>query len=248
MNSNQHRKVLCSWSPSEIFVRIVLPIEGSQSMTALLYKKTEYPLKKLLLDIQSGHLALPDLQRPFVWPDTKVRDLLDSMYRGFPIGTLLFWEFGQQDGIHVRQIGANGQSTPHLLVIDGQQRLTGLYAVYFGVPVRDKSFVQRRIKIAFDPLEERFEVSNAFLAKDPRWIADISVLWRPETSLYALIGRYLMRRHQLGGLSPSQERQIEKAFQQLHALENYPFTVLEVSHDVDAVSYTHLTLPTNREV
>lgn len=233
MNSNRHRKVLCSWSPSEIFVRIVLPIEGSQSMTALLYKKTEYPLKKLLLDIQSGHLALPDLQRPFVWPDTKVRDLLDSMYRGFPIGTLLFWEFGQQDGIHVRQIGANGQSTPHLLVIDGQQRLTGLYAVYFGVPVRDKSFVQRRIKIAFDPLEERFEVSNAFLAKDPRWIADISVLWRPETSLYALIGRYLMRRHQLGGLSPSQERQIEKAFQQLHALENYPFTVLEVSHDVD---------------
>lgn len=162
-----------------------------------------------------------------------MRDLLNSMYRGFPIGTLLFWEFGQQDRIHVRQIGANGQSTLHLLVIDGQQRLTGLYAVYFGVPVSDKSFVHRRIKIAFDPLKERFEVSNAFLAKAPRWIADISVLWRPKPSLYALIGRHLTRRRQLGGLSQSQKRQIEKAFQQLHALESYRFTVLEVSHDVD---------------
>jgi uncharacterized protein with ParB-like and HNH nuclease domain len=75
--------------------------------------------------IKRGAVALPDIQRPFVWPASKVRDLLDSMYKGFPVGYLLFWETGADPG--ARQIGVGDkQAVPALLIVDGQQRLLGV--------------------------------------------------------------------------------------------------------------------------
>ncbi|GIV93822.1 MAG: hypothetical protein KatS3mg056_2531 [Chloroflexus sp.] len=59
-------------------------------MSNLLFKKVDYSVSKLLEDIAIGEIGLPDIQRPFVWDTTRVRDLFDSMYRGYPIGTLLF--------------------------------------------------------------------------------------------------------------------------------------------------------------
>jgi len=70
----------------------------------VLFKKVDYTLKKLIEDIHVGEIGLPDIQRPFVWPRSKVRDLFDSMYRGFPIGYLLFWENGYSGEHHT--IGA----------------------------------------------------------------------------------------------------------------------------------------------
>lgn len=94
-------------------------------------QKVDYTLSKLIEDIHVGEIGLPDIQRPFVWPRSKVRDLFDSMYRGFPIGYLLFWENGITDKHRV--IGADGkQKPPRLLIVDGQQRLTSLYAVIKG--------------------------------------------------------------------------------------------------------------------
>lgn len=63
-------------------------------MAEVLFKKVDYTLNKLIEDIEFGEIGLPDIQRPFVWPASKVRDLFDSMYRGYPIGYLLFWENG----------------------------------------------------------------------------------------------------------------------------------------------------------
>lgn len=60
-------------------------------MATTLFKDTAYSVFGLVEDIQSGEVAVPDLQRPFVWKATKVRDLFDSMYKGFPVGYLLFW-------------------------------------------------------------------------------------------------------------------------------------------------------------
>jgi uncharacterized protein with ParB-like and HNH nuclease domain len=51
------------------------------------FKPVPYDASQLLGEIALGKLALPELQRPFVWPKTKVRDLFDSMYRGFPSAT-----------------------------------------------------------------------------------------------------------------------------------------------------------------
>ena len=95
---------------------------------SILFKKVDYNLQSLIHQIDMGTIGLPDIQRPFVWKDTKVRDLFDSMYKGYPVGYFLFWENGLSNSS--RSIGTNGkQKTPDLLIVDGQQRLTSLYAV-----------------------------------------------------------------------------------------------------------------------
>ena len=75
-------------------------------MASHLFKYVPYSVAQLTSAIDSGALALPDIQRPFVWPQTKVRDLLDSMYRGFPVGQVMFWQTGAEPG--VKQIGTDG--------------------------------------------------------------------------------------------------------------------------------------------
>ena len=100
-------------------------------MATTIFKDTTYSVFGLMEDIKPGEVALPDLQRPFVWEASKVRDLFDSMYKGFPVGYLLFWQTGAEAG--ARQIGVDAkQKVPRLLIVDGQQRLTSLYAVITG--------------------------------------------------------------------------------------------------------------------
>ncbi len=201
-------------------------------MADVLFKKVDYTLKKLIEDIHVGEIGLPDIQRPFVWPRSKVRDLFDSMYRGFPIGYLLFWENGYADG-H-RTIGTDGkQKTPRLLIVDGQQRLTSIYAVLKGVSVVNEKFHTENIRIAFHPLDEKFEVSNSAIEKDAEWIPDVSMLWKPETSTYTFIQDFLNRLKARRSVSPDEEKRIPIAIDRLVKLQDYPLTALEVSYSVD---------------
>jgi len=201
-------------------------------MADVLFKKVDYTLKKLIEDIHMGEIGLPDIQRPFVWPRSKVRDLFDSMYRGFPIGYLLLWENGYS-GEH-RTIGASGkQEVPRLLIVDGQQRLTSLYAVIKAIPIINKEFRPELIRIAFHPLEEKFEVTNSAIEKDSGWIADISVLWKPETNTFTFIQDFLNRLRERRALSPDVENKIPTAIDRLVKLQDYPITALEISYSVD---------------
>ena len=141
-----------------------------------LFHEIGFDLKSLVSFIETGYIGLPDIQRPFVWPNTKVRDLFDSIYRGYPVGYLLLWEnaFVQDN----RPIGVTPkQAAPTLLIVDGQQRLTSLYAVLTGEVVRE-NYATEKIEIAFDPLHERFEVADAAIRRDPAFIADISTCGR----------------------------------------------------------------------
>lgn len=61
---------------------------------ATLFKDMTYTVEGLVREVERGDIALPEIQRPFVWNAAKVRDLFDSMYKGFPVGFLLFWETG----------------------------------------------------------------------------------------------------------------------------------------------------------
>jgi len=201
-------------------------------MADVLFKKVDYTLKKLIEDIHMGEIGLPDIQRPFVWPRSKVRDLFDSMYRGFPIGYLLFWENGYS-GEH-RTIGAIGKpKAPRLLIVDGQQRLTSLYAVIKAVPVINADFHAEVTRIAFQPLEEKFEVTNSAIEKDPEWIADISILWKPETNTFTFIQDFLNRLGERRALSSAEKGRIPIAIDRLVKLHDYPITALEISYSVD---------------
>lgn len=197
-------------------------------MNGLLFKKVDYSVGGLLENIDSGEIGLPDIQRPFVWNTTRVRDLFDSMYRGYPIGTLLFWENGSP-GEH-RTIGTGTKRrVPRLLVVDGQQRLTALYAVMKGVRIVDKNFDHKRLRIAFNPLEEKFEVTNTSIERDPTWIADISILWQEGFRLYDFIFNFMKRLEERRGLNEEERQRIPQAIQKLVNLVNYPMTALEIS-------------------
>ena len=138
------------------------------------FKRVDYDLSNLLHYIDLGDIGLPDIQRPFVWSNAKVRDLFDSMYKGFPVGYLLFWENAVVDG--ARQIGAEGKphKIPNRLIVDGQQRLTSLYAVFRGKKILDDDYKERQIEVAFNPKTRRFDVADAAIRRDPEWISNIS--------------------------------------------------------------------------
>lgn len=194
-----------------------------------MFNKVDYSLEKLILDIDIGEIGLPEIQRPFVWKNTKVRDLFDSMYRGFPVGYLLFWANGMANG-H-KQIGVDGkQKTPRLLIVDGQQRLTSLYAVMKGIPVVRGNYSREKILIAFRPRDQTFDVADAAIRKDPEFIPDISLLLSDEVKQHHFVRQFLSR---LDLADQEEEDRIAEAIGRLYSLKSYPFTALELSSQVD---------------
>ena len=145
-------------------------------MAAPLFEPVNRTVENLISDIVEGSIGLPDLQRPFVWKDSDVRDLLDSMLHGYPIGYCILWEAPDDQEDKKASIGLNSKaySAPKDLVIDGQQRLTALTSALYGVTVKDQSFSDRTIRIAYDPLAREFHTWDAAIAKDARYIPDIS--------------------------------------------------------------------------
>ena len=135
----------------------------------------------LLSDVKNGKIGLPDLQRPFVWKDSKARDLLDSMMKGYPIGYIMLWQspegyettnhIGTNDKIYIR---------PDYLVIDGQQRLTALLAALFGIKVKDKNYAERSIRISFNPLTREFAVWTEAYERNADWISDIYSVFKAD--------------------------------------------------------------------
>jgi hypothetical protein len=113
--------------------------------------------------------------------------------------------------------------------VDGQQRLTALYAVMKGVRIVDKNFDHKRLRIAFNPLEEKFEVTNTSIERDPTWTADISILWQEGFRLYDFIFNFMKRLEERRGLNEEERQRIPQAIQKLVNLVNYPMTALEIS-------------------
>lgn len=128
----------------------------------------------LLSDVKNGQIGLPDLQRPFVWKDNKVRELLDSMMKGYPIGYIMLWS-SPDDYENTGHIGKNEKvyKRPDDLVIDGQQRLTALLAAMYGVTIKDQNYEERKIKISFNPLTCEFAVWTQAYERNPEWISEI---------------------------------------------------------------------------
>ncbi|MDZ7796167.1 MAG: DUF262 domain-containing protein [Candidatus Marinimicrobia bacterium] len=149
-------------------------------MSKTVFKKVDYDLNGLIKSISMGEIGLPNIQRPFVWKNTKVRDLFDSMYKGYPVGYLLFWQNGLED--EERTIGTDKkQKHASLVIVDGQQRLTSLYVVIKDIPVLRENYEIERIKIAFNPLEEKFEVADAAIVRDKSLQSRISLFFGMKT-------------------------------------------------------------------
>ncbi|MCE5973419.1 DUF262 domain-containing protein [Sinirhodobacter sp. WL0062] len=198
-----------------------------------LFKRVEYDLEGLLHFIDLGDIALPDIQRPFVWTNAKVRDLFDSMYRGFPVGYFLFWESSTETGTKQIGIGTKQYQQASRLVVDGQQRLTSLYAVFRGQKVLDANYKERQIEIAFRPRDGKFDVTDAAIRRDVEWIPNISVLWSSGRASYSLVRDYLKQLKVKVDLTEEEEEVIAHNLDRLFDLRKYPFTALEIASSVD---------------
>lgn len=203
------------------------PVSGT------VFKPISCTVEWLITNIDHGSLGLPEIQRPFVWSNTQVRDLFDSMFRGYPVGFLLFWAAAANQGS--KQIGNtnHGTDAPSSLIIDGQQRLTSLYAVMKGIPVLDKNFNHRSISIAFHPEKGEFAVSTAALARSPEWIANISELFA-DTSSRRFINSFLEQLESAkGNVSKESEDAIAENIERLFNIKSYTFSALEIDKDTD---------------
>ncbi len=201
-------------------------------MSITVFNNNSYSLHTLIELIDRGEIALPDIQRPFVWKPSKVRDLFDSMYRGFPVGNLLFWATGAQGD--ARQIGVHDhEAVPRLMIVDGQQRLTSLYSVLRRKAILREDYTTFRIRIAFCPRDEKFAVTDAAVEKNAEYIPDISILWHGGNQ-YEKEREFIERLEATKShLTQGEKDDLRKAINKLYALRNYPFNVLELEATVE---------------
>lgn len=155
------------------------------------YTVTQYSVNSILGCIESGEIAIPEIQRPFVWKGKQVRDLIDSLYNGYPTGYLIIW---QNPNVRLK----NGkEAAGKKILIDGQQRVTALMTAIAGEPILTEDYKERVIKIAFNPLaenqEERFAVQTPAHINSSRWIPDISLLFKPDFDSYGFVDDYADR-------------------------------------------------------
>ncbi len=211
------------------------------------FKRVDYDLSNLLHYLDIGDIGLPDIQRPFVWSNAKVRDLFDSMYRGFPVGYFLFWENAQTNGVKQIGVGDKAHSAPSRLIVDGQQRLTSLYAVFRGKRVLDDDYRERKIEIAFCPRTGAFEVADAAIKRDPEWIANISELWASGNSSFKMVKGFLKTLEAKTELTEEEEEQISHNLDRLFDLQKYPFTALEIASTVDEEQVADIFVRINSE-
>lgn len=111
------------------------------------YSINPQPVEILLSWIKSGDIAIPEIQRPFVWTGSKVRDLIDSLYEGYPVGYIITWrnpDIRLKDGT---------LSAGKRVLIDGQQRITALTAAVVGQKVLNKDYKRVAIKNAYKTVD-----------------------------------------------------------------------------------------------
>ncbi|MBP1918188.1 GmrSD restriction endonuclease domain-containing protein [Youngiibacter multivorans] len=209
-------------------------------MAKAIYTNVPRQLSDILKDVRNGRIGLPDLQRPFVWKDNKVRDLYDSMLKGFPIGYIMLWEspVDYDDKKAAIGIGEKAYKVPKDLVIDGQQRLTALVASMYGETVKDKNFQDRRIRIGYKPQTKEFDVWTQAVENNPEYISDISEAFSAKENntsgkfrkdFIRRLNESRIKRNELE-LSDEEEYQIEENINELLHLESYQIPSLEIAY------------------
>lgn len=209
--------------------------KGMREMPMQRYSVNQYLIETILNWVKSGEIAIPEIQRPFVWDASKVRDLVDSLYQGYPVGYLIAWKNPNvklKDGTF---------SEGKKILIDGQQRVTALTAAIIGSKIINKDYRKVRIVIAFNPKEEKFEVSNPAIQKDSSWINDISVIFSPETDIYDVVEGYCIKN------DGSERKEIYKKIQKLQQISSKQIGLIELASELDIETVTEIFIRINSQ-
>lgn len=206
-------------------------------MTGEKFTLMQYSISAILGLIEAEDFVIPEIQRPFVWKKSQVRDLIDSLYNGYPTGYIITWK---NPDVQTKDGGkANGKK----VLIDGQQRITALMAAIAGKEVLDQDFNKDRIKIAFNPLAtdktKRFAVQDASHLKNKKWIPDISVVFDSNFDPFDFALEYCKNNE---GVKPND---VNNAITELKGIANRQIGVIELDHTLDIDEVTEIFIRIN---
>jgi len=202
-------------------------------MSSQKYSVNQHLIETLLSWVKSGEIAIPEIQRPFVWDASKVRDLMDSLYQGYPVGYIIAWRnptVKLKDGTL-----AEGKK----VLIDGQQRVTALTAAIAGQQVINQDYKQVKIRIAFHPIDERFEVTNPAIEKDKAWFSDISPIVNGDQKSHKVAREYLLSNPDVN------EDLVYERLDRLCDIVKKQIGLIELSPDLDIETVTEIFIRIN---
>lgn len=195
------------------------------------YSVNQHLIESILSWVKSGEIAIPEIQRPFVWNNTKVRDLMDSLYQGYPVGYVIAWK---NPNVKLKD---GTLSEGKKVLIDGQQRITALTAAILGQYVVNQTYERVKIKIAFNPIDERFEVQNPAILKDKTWLPDISEAING--NLFKIVKTYCE-------LNPEIDQEmVEGSLMRLMELPKKQVGLIELAPDLDIETVTEIFIRIN---
>src|SRR3989344_1499969 len=197
------------------------------------YTVNQWFVSNILNDIQTRMISNPAIQRPFVWKPVQVRDLMDSLYQGYPIGYIIV---SKDPDIQLRDGSVAGGKKG---LIDGQQRITAMQAAILGEEVIDKNYERKRIVISFNPTIEKFETLNPSIERDKTWIKDISVVLENERAMMEGEENYLSNNPDLDRLV------VRENFKKLADIKQRQVGLVELNHDLDVDIVTDIFVRIN---
>jgi uncharacterized protein with ParB-like and HNH nuclease domain len=198
------------------------------------YSVNQHHISTFLAFVKYGQIAIPEVQRPFVWDSSKVRDLLDSLYKGYPIGYVITW---QNPNVRLKD---GKLSEGKKILIDGQQRITALKASILGDYVVNKEYDKVKIKIAFNPKTEAFEVQNPAIIRDKSWIPDIAEVMN-SGSVIQMVRKYLELNQD------ADANVIEQNISNLLAIQHKQVGTIDLAHDLDIETVTEIFIRINSQ-
>ncbi|WP_038054533.1 DUF262 domain-containing protein [Thioalkalivibrio sp. ALJ1] len=196
------------------------------------YEVKQTAVSQVLADVRTDKIAIPELQRPFVWKTWQVRDLLDSLYNGYPVGYLITW---QSVGAKLKggEVAAHQQ-----ILIDGQQRVTALRAAIAGQAVVGTRYQRKRIAISFNPLTEEFATQTPAIRKSSLWIHDISEFYSG-TSQLTFLRSYFEKN------PDADQHKVEESVTKLAAIEHAQVGVISLADDLDVETVAEIFVRIN---
>lgn len=205
------------------------------------YNPNSLSVSAILGLIASGDIAIPEIQRPFVWKKTQVRDLLDSLYKGYPTGYLIIWK---NPNVKLKD---GSVSAGKKILIDGQQRVTALMTAIAGIPVVNANYKKERVKIAFNPFEalsedkdaEIFAVQDQSHLKGKKWIPDVAEIFKNNFSVFSFIMKYCSDNPDMG------PETLDKILTNLRSIGNRLIGVIELSENLDIDIVTDIFIRIN---
>jgi hypothetical protein len=164
-------------------------------------------IKQLIEDYRMGRVVIPEFQREYVWKKNKAPKLIDSLYRGFPISSLLLWQSSEDTRARRRDPRPTRSALMNWL-IDGQQRVITLARTLSG---------DENIEVVFNPKEDEFRLANAATRNDGHWVK-ISELWDDEL--------YRQLRRNLDGSRSADKR--EASFERVREILDYEIPLVRM--------------------